>query len=109
MADNEKRILIEKVGGGCRAKVTDCDALTRKDSRTYCIKNGKWVSITEKDCKKCKSPILAGISRAEAVERMGEAFIKYDRECDKSKPLNPYEAMEAALDALLGKDVKNEK
>lgn len=52
---------------------------------------------------------IYGITRAEAVGEMANAFIKYDRDRDKSKPLDPYKAMEAALDALLGKEPENGK
>ena len=103
MNKSEKRILFLEVSPDCKA-LRVCGEPVSEQVGKYCNKNGRWERIKTKDCKKCKSPILAGISRAEAVERMGEAFIKYDRERDKSKPLDPYEAMQAALDALLGKE-----
>lgn len=45
-----------------------------------------------------------GMTRAEAVEKMADAFIKYEMNRDKSKPLNPYESIETALEALLDKE-----
>lgn len=108
MADNEKRILVLEVNPDCKALKFDCDPFDEEDGM-FCDKNGKYVRITEKDCAKCKSPVLAGLTRAEAVGEMANAFIKYDRDCDKSKPLDPYKAMEAALDALLGKESENGK
>lgn len=56
------------------------------------------------DCSCCpdKEEYSRGISRQEAIERMAKAYIDYDlyRE-DKNAPLNPYKAMEKALNALL--------
>lgn len=109
MSKIEKRILVLEVNPDCKALYVDYGDPLDPDGGMFCDKSGKWVRITEKDCAKCKSPVLAGLSRAEAVEIMANAFIKYDRDCDKSKPLNPYEAMEAALDALLGKEAENGK
>lgn len=103
MSDNEKRILVLEVNPDCKALKFDGDPFDEEDGM-FCDKNGRYVRITDEDCAKCKAPVLLGISRAEAVEIMAYAFIEYDRDCDKSKPLNPYEAMEAALNALLGKD-----
>lgn len=108
MSEKEKRILVLEVSQDCKA-LKFCGEPFSDEEAMYCDKNGQYVRITRKDCVKCKSPVFTGITRAEAVERMGEAFIKYDRERDKSKPLNPYEAMEAALDALLGKESENGK
>lgn len=105
MSDNEKRILVVEVNPDCKALKFDNDPFDEEDV-VYCDKNGRWKRIKTKDCAKCKSPVLAGITRAEAVGEMANAFIKYDRDCDKSKPLDPYKAMEAALDALLGKEEK---
>ena len=109
MSKIEKRILVLEVNPDCKALYVDYGDPLDPDGGMFCDKSGKWVRITEKDCAKCKSPVLAGLPRAEAVEIMANAFIKYDRDCDKSKPLNPYEAMEAALDALLGKEAENGK
>lgn len=84
----------------------------KKESRVlFCDKNGQWVRITEKDCAKCKSPVLAGITRAEAVEIMAKAmfcaFNPYD-DWDAFKKVFSNNGFvkdaETALDALLGKE-----
>lgn len=100
MSKIEKRILVLEVSPDCKA-LRVCGEPVSEQVGKYCNKNGRWERIKTKDCKKCKSPVLAGLTRAEAVGEMSNAFIKYDRDCDKSKPLDPYKAMEAALDALL--------
>ena len=76
----------------------------------YCDKSGKWVRVTEKDCAKCKSPVLCGISRAEAVYRMAKAACKANRRCiggvcetcTSDMPKGYIHSSEAALDAILG-------
>ena len=75
MADKEERILITKCSGWCHALRVSCDPFDGDDGM-YCDKSGKWVRITEKDCAKCKDPVLYGISRQEAIERMAKAICK---------------------------------
>lgn len=74
MADKEERILITKCSSHCHALRVSCDPFDDDDGM-YCAKSGKWARITEKDCAKCKSPVLSGISRQEAIERMAKAII----------------------------------
>ncbi|MGN0017379.1 MAG: hypothetical protein ACI37O_08600 [Candidatus Avelusimicrobium sp.] len=111
MADKEERILITKVSSNCHAQRAACDPFDEEEG-LFCDKNGQYVRITEKDCAKCKNPVLAGITRAEAVERMARALHYFDtipttdeqwqREViDNVKSLYRNRA-EAALDALLG-------
>lgn len=104
MADKEERILITKCSSHCHALRVSCDPFDDDDGM-YCDKSGKWVRITEKDCAKCKNPVLAGISRAEAVERMAKAIyfkacgtMKHYAKCKKE--YIPF--AEASLDAILG-------
>lgn len=118
MADNEKRILVLEVNPDCKALKFDCDPLADEDGM-FCNKNGRYVRITRKDCNTCKSPVLAGITRDEAVEKMATAL------CQKAKNTENCQLCsicweegcnrcdfsdfaEVALDALLCKDVKNE-
>lgn len=75
MADKEERILITKVSSHCHALRFSCDPFDDEEG-LFCDKNGQYVRVTEKDCAKCKNPVFAGISRAEAVERMGYAMCK---------------------------------
>lgn len=118
MAEKEKRILITKCSSWCHALRISCDPFDDKDGM-YCDKSGKWVRVTEKECAKCKDPVLLGISRQEAIERMAKEMArKYD-------PLKPnkeeYESVwehellpstqkhfkelaEAALNALLSQE-----
>ena len=110
MSDNEKRILILEVSPDCKALKFDGDPFDEEDV-VYCDKNGRWERIKTKDCKKCKSPVLAGITRAEAVGQIKSAFCKNCKgqdkscfDCGVSK-----EGCEAALDALLGKEAGNEQ
>ena len=69
----------------------------------FCDKSGKWVRITEKDCAKCKNPVLYGISRQEAIERMAKAAKKAYRGYFYTEPhhSNISDIMEAALNSLL--------
>lgn len=102
MTDKEERILITKVSATCHAQRICWDPFDDEDGM-FCDKNGQYVRITEKDCAKCKNPVLAGIPRAEAVERMASAFCK---RCKKdsyccSDCIISKETVEAALDALL--------
>lgn len=104
MADKEERILITKVSPHCHALRFSCDPVDIEESM-FCDKSGRYVRITPKDCAKCKNPVLAGISRAEAVERMAKAIyfkacgtMKYYAKCKKE--YIPF--AEAALDAILG-------
>lgn len=117
MADKEKRILILEVNPDCKALRFDCDPFDDEDGM-FCNKSGRYVRITEKDCKKCKSPVLTGITRAEAVEIMAKAmrqakFPKTKRIPSWSDLDRDYQAeylgqAEAALDALLGKEARND-
>lgn len=76
--------------------------MANNEEKIYLLKVGE-----EEPCSRCKWE--SAFSRAEVVGEMVNAFIKYDRDRDKSKPLDPYKAMEAALDALLGKESENGK
>lgn len=103
MKNNEKRILVLEVSPDCRAFRFDYDDPLDPYGGMFCNKNGRHVRITEQDCKKCKSPVLAGITRAEAVCKIKSAFCKNCKvqdkscfDCGVSK-----EGCEAALDALL--------
>lgn len=108
MAEEEKRILITKCSSHCHALRVSCDPFD-DDNSMYCDKSGKWVRITEKDCAKCKNPVLYGISRQEAIERITKALEEKSeqmaRECLNSDPYNnPWGAedlAEAALNSLL--------
>ena len=121
MADKEERILITKCSSHCHALRVSYDPFDGDDGM-YCDKSGKWIRITEKDCAKCKNPVLAGITRADAVERMAKAnWItvvclknkctpesvsqkEWDSEWNKlSKPYKKvyFAGAEAALNALL--------
>mgnify|MGYP007101836550 CR=1 FL=1 len=95
MADKEERILITKCSGWCHARRMSCDPFDDKDGM-YCDKSGKWRRITEKDCAKCKDPVLLGVSRQEAIERIAKA-IEYNLNGSSFRSL-----AQAALDALLG-------
>ena len=131
MSEKEKRILVLEVNPDCKALKFDGDPFDEEDV-VYCDKNGRWERIKTKDCKKCKSPVLAGITRAEAVEIMAKEIFKAEI-CEGSgfnvKPsdFDPkdwhkkwvnlrtdkkriyYAVAEAALDALLGKEAENGK
>ena len=102
MADKEKRILIIKCSSDCHALRVNYDPFDDDDGM-YCVKSGKWVRITEKDCAKCKNPVLPGISRQEAIERMAKAAKKAYRGYFYTEPHHPNisDIMEAALNALL--------
>lgn len=108
MADKEERILITKCSGWCHALRVSCDPFDNDDGM-YCDKSGKWVRITEKDCAKCKAPVLSGISRQEAIEKMAKAIFtqiwglpnnRFDLAKSSVKVRNRKLA-EAALNALL--------
>ena len=108
MADKEERILITKCSGWCHAFFISRDPFDG-DEGMYCDKSGKWVRITEKDCAKCKDPVLSGISRQEAIERIAKAICASNMEpdclwecetCDRWKGSDK-KAAEAALNALL--------
>lgn len=102
MANKEKRILVLEVNPDCKALKFDSDPFDEEDV-VYCDKNGRWERIKTKDCKKCKSPVFAGITRAEAVKIMTKAIMKSIKMVGASICK---QGAEAALDALLGKDVK---
>ncbi len=112
----EKRILVLEVSPDCKALKVDCDPFDEQDGM-YCNKNGKYVRITEKDCKKCKSPVLAGITCAEAVEKMAKGIFseiwglpnnRFDL-AKSSVRMRNRKLATAALDALLGKEAENGK
>lgn len=73
MADKEERILITKCSSYCHALRISCDPFDNDDGM-FCDKSGKWVRITEKDCAKCKNPVLLGLSRSEVIERMAKGL-----------------------------------
>ena len=107
MADKEERILITKVSPHCHAQRICCDPFDDEDGM-FCDKSGRYVRITDKDCTKCKNPVIIGISRADAVERMAKAMFDYCT--DGTEPQNWElkevrdsfnKEAEAALDALL--------
>ena len=106
MADEEERILITKCSSYCHALRVSCDPFDDDDGM-YCDKSGKWIRITEKDCAKCKNPVLFGISRQEAIERMAKAMadlsnIIYVSEEQWKVVKNGFKiSAEAALNALL--------
>ncbi len=85
MADKEKRILITKCSSHCHALRVSCDPFDDDDGM-YCDKSGKWVRITEKDCAKCKDPVLLGLSRSEVIEKIAKAICRTDggdcEDCD---------------------------
>ena len=108
MADKEERILITKCSSWCNAFHISCDPFDGYDSM-YCDKSGKWVRITEKDCAKCKDPVLLGLSRSEVIERMAKAICASNmvpdclwecETCERWKGSDK-EAAEAALNSLL--------
>ena len=102
MAEKEERILITKCSSHCYALRVTCDSFDDNDSM-YCNKSGKWVRITEKDCAKCKDPVLLGLSRSEVIERMAKAAKKAYRGYFYTEPHHPNisDIMEAALNSLL--------
>lgn len=65
----------------------------------YCDKSGKWVRITEKDCAKCKAPVLLGLSRSEVIDKIADAIVKKIKEMGKGA--TPIFLAEAALNSLL--------
>lgn len=98
MAEKEERILIAKCSSWCHALRVSCDPFDGDDGM-YCDKSGKWVRVTEKECAKCKEPVLFGMSRQEAVNLMAKALrsniVETQAQCSC---LN---MAEAALNALL--------
>lgn len=102
MADKEERILITKCSSHCHALRVSCDPFDNDDGM-YCDKNGKWVRITEKDCAKCKNPVLLGLSRSEVIDKMAKAAKKAYRGYFYIEPHHPNisDIMGAALNSLL--------
>ena len=96
--NKEKRILVLKVNPDCKALRFDCDPFDDDDGM-YCDKSGKWVRITEKDCAKCKAPVLLGLSRSEVIDKIADAIVKKIKEMGKGA--TPIFLAEAALNALL--------
>lgn len=102
MAEKEERILITKCSSWCHARRMSCDPFDDKDDM-YCDKSGKWLRITEKDCAKCKDPVLLGISRQEAINRMAKAIKSVPKASGEAVHSTDYAKWaEAALNALLG-------
>ena len=112
MADKEERILITKCSSNCHALRISCDPFDDDDGM-FCDKSGNWVRITEKDCAKCKAPVLLGLSRSEVIERMAKAMchspfescecciVQKKKQACKQALEGMKELAEAALDALL--------
>lgn len=114
MENKEERILITKCSSSCHALHTAFGPVGDEENM-YCDKSGTWVIITEKDCAKCKSPVLAGLSHTEAVEGMARALCNWyytacsecalkdkPKECFRLlKDASFYEQAESALNALL--------
>lgn len=103
MADKKERILITKCSGWCHALRVSCDPFDDDDGM-YCDKSGKWVRVTEKDCEKCKAPVLLGLSRSEVIEKMAKAI--YESMCPNFSQMfvgwRAYTKIaEAALNSLL--------
>ena len=98
MADKEERILITKCSSWCHALRVSCDPFDDDDGM-YCDKSGKWVRITEKDCAKCKAPVLLGLSRSEVIDKIADAIVKKIKEMGKGA--TPIFLAEAALNSLL--------
>ena len=95
MADKEERILITKCSGWCHALRVSCDPFDDDDG-IYCDKSGKWVRITEKDCAKCKAPVLLVLSRSEVIEKIAKAI-------EENLNGSSYKSLaEAVLNSLLG-------
>ena len=95
MADKEERILITKCSGWCHALRVSCDPFDDDDG-IYCDKSGKWVRITEKDCAKCKNPVLLGLSRSEVIDKIAKAI-------EENFNGSSYKSLaEAVLNSLLG-------
>lgn len=115
MEEKEERILITKCSSWCHARRMSCDPFDDKDGM-YCDKSGKWVRITEKECAKCKDPVLLGISRQEAIDRIAKSLCQSEgwpcKECRYGKDnvscqtcleVELYKQYaESALNALLG-------
>ena len=97
MEDKEERILITKCSSHCHALRVNCDPFDDDDGM-YCDKSGKWVRITEKDCEKCKAPVLLGLSRSEVTDKMAKALKKVIYILSEEACL---EGCEAVLNALL--------
>lgn len=115
--NKEKRILALEVNPDCKALYVDYGDQLDPDGGMFCDKNGRYVRITEKDCAKCKRPVLAGITRAEAIERMAKGLCSWEQDCiicecgvntNACRLILSDEGYiaraEAALDALLGKE-----
>ena len=95
MADKEERILITKCSSWCHALRVSCDPFDNDDGM-YCDKSGKWVRITEKDCAKCKAPVLFGLSRSEVIDKIAKAI-------EENFNGSSYKSLaEAVLNSLLG-------
>lgn len=98
MADKEERILITKCSSWCHALRVSCDPFDDDDGM-YCDKSGKWVRITEKECTKCKAPVLLGLSRSKVIDKIADAIVKKIKEMGKGA--TTVFLAEAALNALL--------
>ena len=95
MGSKEERILITKCSSWCHALRVSCDPFDNDDGM-YCDKSGKWVRITEKDCAKCKAPVLFGLSRSEVIDKIAKAI-------EENFNGSSYKSLaEAVLNSLLG-------
>ena len=95
MAEKQERILITKCSSHCHALRVSCDPFDDDDGM-YCDKSGKWVRITEKECAKCKNPVLLGLSRSEVIEKIAKAI-------EENLNGSSYKSLaEAVLNSLLG-------
>ena len=108
MADKEERILITKCSSHCHALRVSC-APFYDDYGIFCDKSGKWVRITEKDCAKCKNPVLLGLSRSEIIDKIAKALEEKSKQMAReylnsdpyNNPCGAEDLAEAALNALL--------
>lgn len=95
MGSKEERILITKCSSHCHALRVICDPFDDDDGM-YCDKSGKWVRITEKECAKCKNPVLLGLSRSEVIDKIAKAI-------EENFNGSSYKSLaEAVLNSLLG-------
>lgn len=95
--NDKRRILITYCSDNCHALRVQMDPF-EDNPGTYCDRNGKYVKIDEKECAKCNHPILYGIPRQEALERISKAF---NSVVTIISPEACIEGAEAALNALL--------
>ena len=108
----EERILIRHYSNECRyMRVVSCDILKEEglSNGTYCSAyiHGNWQKIDpEKDCKNCKRAEYDGMSRTEAIERMGRELCEnvygsFWENASEQEKQNSLIYAKAALDSLL--------